>query len=221
MANNSVAQLQPKAEFKQAAVDGNPQFEVPPDFDASAVERNDLAAAKTVDGVEDAYIEAKATFELLSNEINRAGVTLEDIPLEGTRKEELLRKAMSGLTGRTNRLITGATDIAKGRKQRGKLRGKARVAEDLTELKKDITEARALLQEDVVAQADAARTGVTPAPTPTPDPAPASPIDDFVKTVRSKEVKASVKKAIETRDEKAIEKFWERKTSRMSSGCRH
>ena len=143
-ANNSVAELQPKAEFKQAAMDGNPQFEVPPDFDSSAVEeRNDLAAAKTVDGVEDAYIEAKATYELLSNEINRGGVTLEDIPLEGTRKEQLLRNAMSGLTGRTNRLITGATDIAKGRKQRGKMRGKARVAEDLTELKKDITEARA------------------------------------------------------------------------------
>ena len=89
------------------------------------------------------------------------------------------------------------------------MRGKARVAEDLTALKKNITEARALLQQDVVAQADAARTGVTPAPTPTPDPAPASPIDDFVKTVRgSKEVK-KVKKAIETRDEKAIQPFTE------------
>lgn len=210
-ANNSVAELQPKAEFKQAAMDGNPQFEVPPDFDASAVEeRNDLAAAKTVDGVEDAYIEAKATYELLSNEVNRGGVTLEDIPLEGTRKEQLLRNAMSGLTGRTNRLITGATDIAKGRKQRGKLRGKARVAEDLTELKKDIAEARALLQEDVVAQADAARTGAAPAPTPTPDPAPASPINDFVATIQGPDsLRKRVKEAIEGRRKKALDSFFD------------
>ena len=212
MANNSVAELQPKAEFKQAAMDGNPQYEVPPDFDSIAVEeRDDLAASKTVDGVEDAYIEAKATYELLNNEINRGGVMRDDIGIEGTSKEQALKKAMSQLSGSTSRLITGATDIAKGRKQTGKMRGKARVAQDINGLKERITEARALLQEDVVAQADVARTGVTPAPTPTPDPAPASPIDDFVTTIQgSDSLRKRVKEAIEGRRKKALDSFFDK-----------
>lgn len=216
-ARRQLAEIRERVEYKRAAQAGTLT-----DFDVSnfnellsdktdpEAQASEIAAARGVEGVDEVISEAGELHQLLNNEINREGFRLQDVnnltaPI-GSRVANL-QKAMSSLTGSSNRLVGFGQALAKNYK-RG---SRQKVDDAIEQVRSNIAEARQLVTPDVLAQADFARTGATPAPTPTPDPAPASPIDDFVATIQGPDsLRKRVKEAIEGRRKKALDSFFDK-----------